>query len=71
MQLRDQFNLTHGLVEIGYPAQMSADDIKDFEDALAIMIRIMRQRNAGVLDTGQGAGGTVRLNGAPGSRSAA
>lgn len=57
MQLRDQFNLTHGLVEIGYPARMTADDLKDFEDAVAIMVRIMRQRNAGVLDAGQGGRG--------------
>lgn len=70
MQLREQFTLTHGLVEIHYPSDMTPDDLKDFEDTLTILIRILRRRNAGVATPEQGAR-PVRINGEPGSRSAA
>lgn len=68
MQRLDQFTLTHGLVELRYPSEMTADDVKDFEDTLAIILRGIRRRNSGVLDAGQGAE-AVRLNGDLGSRS--
>lgn len=38
-QLVERFCLSEGMVELFYPSRMTADDLKDFEDTLAIVIR--------------------------------
>lgn len=42
-QLLERFCLSDGMVELSYPSPMTDDDLKDFEDTLALVIRRLRR----------------------------
>ncbi len=47
MALRqNRFNVSTGIIEVNYPDDMTADDVKDFKDAMAITFRILERAAA-------------------------
>lgn len=43
-QLTERFHLSSGMVEITYPATMTADDLADFVDTAALVFRRLRRQ---------------------------
>ena len=41
-----RFNVSTGPVELHFPPEMTADDVQDFEDTIAILIRSLRRWHA-------------------------
>ncbi len=38
-----RFNISTGVVEVNYPNTMTADDLQDFRDAMAVTFRILER----------------------------
>lgn len=66
----ERFHLSDGAVEIHYPSEMTPEDVQDFEDTVAILMRVLRRRHAGVATPEQGVG-PIRINEEPGARTLA
>lgn len=43
MTRQNRFNLSTGVVELSFPMSMTPDDVQDFEDAMAILFRMLRR----------------------------
>jgi hypothetical protein len=43
MTRQSRFNLSTGVVELSFPMPMTPDDVQDFEDAMAILFRMLRR----------------------------
>lgn len=43
-QLTERFHLSSGMVEITYPAKMTADDLTDFVDSATLVFRRLRRQ---------------------------
>jgi hypothetical protein len=40
---QNRFNLSTGVVEMNFPMPMTPEDVQDFEDAMAILFRMLRR----------------------------
>lgn len=44
MKMRqNRFNISTGVIEVNYPDKMTADDLQDFKDQMAITFRILER----------------------------
>jgi hypothetical protein len=40
---QNRFNISTGVIEVNYPDKMTADDVHDFKDQMAITFRILER----------------------------
>jgi hypothetical protein len=40
---QNRFNISTGVIEVNYPITMTAEDVQDFRDAMAITFRVMER----------------------------
>lgn len=41
---QNRFNISTGVIEVNYPMTMTADDVQDFKDQMAITFRILERK---------------------------